>query len=1082
MLEGNPADVSAHHLLASVYLRLNRHEEAERQLLQTIDLAPDHAKARWMLAYMYVQRAEWKKGLREIESLLQRDPDDSDYLNLKAESLLNIGEYDGALACYERLVSKHPTAENWMYYGHALRARGRNEDCIAAYRNAIAQNPEFGEAYWSLANLKTFKFTQSDIEEMHERLQKANLAPRGRAALHFALGKAFEDSKQYAPSFEQYQRGNAAWRKQLPYNADAVTAFVRRSKAVFTPEFFAGRPGRDSPASDPIFVVSVPRSGSTLVEQILASHSAVEGTRELPILTSLAEHLTKQAGGSQYPESVRRLGATELNWAGEEYLRRASVHRKLQRPFFVDKMTGNFLHLGLLHLILPNAKIIDVRRHPLACGFANFRHFYLQGAAFAFDLAEIGRYYRDYVELMAHFDAVLPGRVHRIFYEELVANPEREIRKLLAHCGLPFEEACLRFYETERGVFTPSAAQVRQPIFTDALEQWRNYEKWLEPLKAALGDVLACYPAAPTFGERAPAAGMQQQTSQQGTVLTASGAPALRQSGQVGTARRPFAEARQRLFPPLEDPTLEQAAGALAGNRADFAQQLLSKFLERHPNDPRALNLMADVARRADNLSEAERLLSACVAQAPGSCGYRFNYAVILRRLEKFENASTQMEELLRVDPANPLFREQKAKILHDLGRHAEALTCRESLKTEYPEAPEIWLGYGDSLLLAGYPDRAVSAYRKTLEIAPRLRTVYPRLANLRGYRFTAADTEWLERNLAGPSLSEGDRANLHFALGNAYGDQGLYEKSFTHYARGNGLRRTNVDADPDRFTAFRLTCQSLFTETFFHERAGWGCASRAPIFIVGMPRSGSTLIEQILSAHSRIEGLGEIPDLIAAADRLFDNVEAEDPALAFAQAIGNLTAAGTQSLAEAYLEGTAQRRKLARPFFTDKSLSNFTLIGVIHAILPNAKIIDIRRHPLDCGWSCFKTHFPDGQPFSHDLSDIGRHYADYVRLMAHFDRVLPGRVHRILYEELVANPETELRRLFDYLGLPFEEQCLRFHENRRPVRTLSVEQVRMPLYKSGMGQWRPYEAWLGPLKAALGPVLEAYPKAPQPG
>jgi hypothetical protein len=245
------------------------------------------------------------------------------------------------------------------------------------------------------------------------------------------------------------------------------------------------------------------------------------------------------------------------------------------------------------------------------------------------------------------------------------------------------------------------------------------------------------------------------------------------------------------------------------------------------------------------------------------------------------------------------------------------------------------------------------------------------------------------------------------------------------------------------------------------------------------MPRSGSTLTEQILSSHSAIEGLGELPDLDTIVNRLLSGVKSEKLLQAYAKTLKHLDAKDFRSLGEGYLELTHRRRKLGRPFFTDKALANFGQIGLIHLILPNAKIIDIRRHPLDCGWSCFTSHFPGGMPFSHKLSDIGRHYADYVALMAHFESVLPGRVHRVTYEDLVADPETEVRRLLDYLGLPFEEQCLNFHENKRAVITLSAEQVRMPLYKSGVGQWRPYEAWLGPLKAALGPVLDSYPSGP---
>jgi len=322
-------------------------------------------------------------------------------------------------------------------------------------------------------------------------------------------------------------------------------------------------------------------------------------------------------------------------------------------------------------------------------------------------------------------------------------------------------------------------------------------------------------------------------------------------------------------------------------------------------------------------------------------------------------------------------------------------------------------------------------------------------------------------------------RASLHFVLGNAYGDQKIYTKSFDNYATANALQRAGIDSDPQRLTAFRQMCETLFSEEFFRERERVGCPSDSPIFIVGMPRSGSTLLEQILSAHSAIEGLGEIPDFLEAIDELFHGAGNEHPLVAYRRAVSRLSAADWRSRGEMYLQLCRPRQKLARPFFTDKSGSNFTNVGLIHLMLPKAKIIDARRHPLDCGWSCFRSYFPGGQAFSHDLGDIGRHYADYARLMAHFDQVVPGRIHRVLYEDLVANPETEVRRLFEYLGLPFEDQCLRFHESQRTVKTLSGDQVRQPLYSSGVGQWLPYEPWLEPLKAALGPVLDCYPNVP---
>ncbi|HWY16539.1 MAG TPA: sulfotransferase [Rhizomicrobium sp.] len=542
----------------------------------------------------------------------------------------------------------------------------------------------------------------------------------------------------------------------------------------------------------------------------------------------------------------------------------------------------------------------------------------------------------------------------------------------------------------------------------------------------------------------------------------------------------PLDEEKQKLFPPLRNRILAQAAGALGENRAHLAEPLVSKFLKKHPNDPSALNLMADIARRAERFAEAEQLLSRCVEQS-ACAGYRFNYAVVLRRLDKFDEALAQLDELLIKEPRNPLYREQKAEVLNLMRRQDEAFVIHRELSEEFPNSPDVWLNYGDTWRSTGHFDQCIAAYHKALELAPTLSAGYPRLVELKFYRFTMADIEWMEKQLDVPGLSADDRANLYFALGNAYGDQEFYAKSFEFYAKANALRRLGVGFDPERLSAYRLNCQSVFTEAFFRDRIGWGCASSAPIFIVGIPRSGSTLLEQILCGHTAIEGLGELADLgNTIASGVPSGGKEGQASVDYVKRLRSLAADDFRSICGRYLDLTARRRRLGRPYFTDKALTNFWHAGLIHLILPNAKIIDVRRHPLDCGWSCFKTRFPTGQPFADKLSDIGQHYADYVRLMAHFDHVLPGRIHRVIYEDLVANPETEIRRLFDYLGLPFEEQCLRFHENPRTVRTLSVEQVRMPLYRSGMGQWRPYEPWLGPLRAALGPVLDAYPDVPK--
>jgi len=402
---------------------------------------------------------------------------------------------------YAQLLDEYPAnAKIWLSYGHVLKTEGRQEECIEAYRNSIERNPSFGEAYWSLANLKTFRFSKKDMTAMNLQVQKDTLTQEDRIQFEFALGKAAEDTADYELSFEHYDQGNSLHREGIRYDADGNTARIDRLKRKFTPEFLKDRTGSGHDTAAPIFIVGMPRSGSTLLEQILASHSLVEGTTELPDIISMALEMSAQGDANdnaQYSNVLATKSHDELRELGAQYLERTRVHRKTDSPFFIDKMPNNFLHIGMIHLILPNAKIIDARRHPMGCCLSNFKQYYARGQNFSYSLSDIGRFYHDYVELMAHFDTVLPGRIHRVIYEQTVEDTEAQVRKLLAYCQLDFEPACLRFFETQRGVRTASSEQVRQPIYRQGMEQWSNYEPWLNPLKDSLGLVLDSYPEMP---------------------------------------------------------------------------------------------------------------------------------------------------------------------------------------------------------------------------------------------------------------------------------------------------------------------------------------------------------------------------------------------------------------------------------------------------------------------------------------------------------------------------------------------------------------------------------------------------------
>ncbi len=500
-LQEDPTDVLAMHLLAAVGLRLGELVDAGNLLARCLELAPNYAAARHDYALVLDRQMRRGDALREVEKALAIDPDNPGYRNLRAALLDRLGEYDRAIEVYAGLLDERPEQpEVWTSYGHTLRAAGRQGDSVAAYQKAIEYNPASGEAWWSLADFKTFTFSAGDIDRMGQQLDRSDLSDGDRIHFEFTLGKALEDAGEYADSFEHYAEGNRLRRTMDPYDAASMTAGVQSSKALFTPAFFADRGDCGSAARDPIFIVGLPRSGSTLLEQILASHTAVEGTMELPDMLAIVRELGERGAGDgnwQYPETLASIEPDEFRALGERYLDSTRVYRKTGQPMFIDKMPNNFANVGLIHLMLPNARIIDARRHPLASCFSIFKQLFARGQPFAYNLDDLGRFYRDYVELMAHFDDVLPGRIHRVFYEDLVDDTETEVRGLLDYCGLPFEEGCLRFFETDRAIRTSSSAQVRKPIYRGGIDHWRHFEPWLGPVKAALGPVLDAYPAVP---------------------------------------------------------------------------------------------------------------------------------------------------------------------------------------------------------------------------------------------------------------------------------------------------------------------------------------------------------------------------------------------------------------------------------------------------------------------------------------------------------------------------------------------------------------------------------------------------------
>ncbi len=482
--------VEAMRLLAKIGMQMDVADDAELLLENVVKLAPDYHEARYDYAMVLLQRHKHVRAREEMDKLLRADPENRRYRTTHATISTGFGDYDRALPVYREILAETPQDPDLhLSIAHALKTLGRQAEAIESYRAAAAARPGFGDAYWSLANLKTYRFTDQEIDAMRRHEADSRTVAVDRYHLCFALGKALEDRGDYAESFRCYERGNALKKIECRYRPEPLERNARLQRQICTPEFFAARAGYGCPDPAPIFIVGLPRSGSTLIEQILASHSEVEGTMELADIPRMVQELQGRDttdAPPRYPANLESMGADEARRLGEKYLADTQVYRH-GKPRFIDKMPNNFRHLGLIHLILPNARIIDARREPLACCFSNFKQLFASGQQFTYSVEDITRYYRMYVELMAHWETAMPGRILRIQYEELVEDLPGHVRRILEFCGLEFEPACLEFHKTERRIHTASSEQVRRPINRDGVDQWRNFAPWLGPMREALG-------------------------------------------------------------------------------------------------------------------------------------------------------------------------------------------------------------------------------------------------------------------------------------------------------------------------------------------------------------------------------------------------------------------------------------------------------------------------------------------------------------------------------------------------------------------------------------------------------------------
>jgi tetratricopeptide (TPR) repeat protein len=1110
-LRSHETDVTAMRLLARLHGESGDLMTARALFERALVLAPEYEGVRRDLVLVLREMREDARVAAETAWLIGRAPANVAYRAMRADALRACGDLSSAISVLAQLVCDEPAQARFRcVYAEALRVAGRREESAREFRACLALEPGMGEAYWGLAELRGNFLGGDDIAAMREHLRDSSHADSGRMLLQNALGQALERAGDFSASFAAYEAGatlaqTIAFNTGQTYNPITESDQMRRRRAVFTASVFAGCAPGVRPACTPIFVVGLPRAGSTLVEQILASHSLVEGTLELPVLGNIARDLSVSrfpVAPDAYPECVADLSSSELAALGARYLKETAIYRKTKSTYFIDKRPWNGLHAGLIRLVLPHAKIVDVRREPMAACFAMYKHMQAKDVAYPHEFGDLARHYTEYVAMMAHYDRAMPGHIHFLSYERLVEDTETEIRRLLDYCGLPFEEGCLRFWETERNIATPSSEQVRRPIYGEALYQWRNFEPWLRPLRQALNAAQIEAAAAP-----------QPKGYEHALTLSAMSVfePAIEEL-QTITRRVPthpgaslkLSELLRLAGRDMEADKADAAAVRYAGNASkwqstrdtrtiaqlhaaerkllaelsvrDWAGQMdmLRERLAEIPTDALATRVLAGIEAQDGDYVTARALLERTLELSPLYHLARAELAALLMTGDYFVRALEQTTILVHEAPGNSEYRAIHSDALARVGDLPAAVAVREELLREDPRDPDLWHAYGHLQRHLGRRDDSARAFRRCLDIEPTKGQAYWGLASLRGSLLTDTDVSAMRGCLVKASLEPSSRMYMYYALGHALERRGDFSASFTAYQEGARLFRgsflTRGEAYSDSaYVELVGAMKRVYTARLLDRIVASPATSPAvtPIFIVGMPRAGSTLVEQILASHSKVEGTHELPLIggITSDLALSRRIIMPD---AYPDCVLDMAPARLAALGERYLKEARRYRKTERPYFIDKRPWNWLDAGLIHLILPHAKIIDVRREPMAACFAMFKQVLTDGADFSYDLRDLGHYYTEYVGLMNHYASVLPGRIHFVQYECLVENTEGEIRRLLDYCGLPFEQGCLRYWETDRAVITPSAEQVRRPIYRDAVEQWRNFEPWLGPLKEAL--------------
>ena len=1032
----DPKMAIAHYNLGTALEQQGDNDAAIGAYRRAVGIAPKLADAHERLGNLLLARGIRAQALDCFRRVAQLVPNSTLGRLNRAKVLQDEGKLAEAESCLRRTIAlDQASSEAHRFLGNILRELGRFDEAIACFDRATALNPDEVAVHHDLVQSK--RVTEADspvITRMLSLLNGSGVTDKDRVTLHFALGKGFDDLADYEQAIRHFDDGNRLARRGVRFDRAQFAVGINRLIASFTPDFFGAHRALGTECETPVLILGMMRSGTTLVEQILSSHPEVAGGNELSFWGERAEAYARSGGDGQT--------AAYLGKLAEDYL---ALLREIgpEAARVTDRMPGNYLWIGLIHLVFPKAFIIHCRRHPVDTCLSIYTTNFNWRNDFACDRGDLVFYYQQYARLMAHWRRVLPlDRFLEVDYEQLIANTEEVSRRMVAFIGLDWDDACLRPESNRRPVKTASMWQARQPVYRTSVERWRRYEPWLGEFRQLL-------------------------TEKDGA------------SAATSTDIRSASAARQ---------TAERLH---EGGKPAEAVSVLQRAIRLGPPDPAAYNDLGLLLLYSHRVEEAVDSFERAIALAPNLAIAHYNLAAALERQRRREEAIAAYRRSIALDPSLAAAHSRLGDLLHAAGDRAQALDCfaraaaaspnstlgrlnraKWLLVEEQPAEAEECLRYtiacdpqsseaqrllGNVLREAGRFAEATACLDRAITLDPERISAYHDLVHSK--RVTEADRPLLAQMAAlieKNGFTDHERTLLHFALGKAFDDLAAYEQAIRHFDAGNRLERAGLSFDREQLADRIDRLIASFTADFFAAGTALGSALSTPILILGMPRSGTTLVEQILSSHPRVGAAGE---LTFWNDR---DASLEDPRMS------HLEPNAARAFADDYI-ALLRRVSPTALRVTDKMPFNFLHIGLVHQVFPNASIVHCRRNPVDTCLSIYFTRFATGQAFAYDRGDLVFYYRHYGRLMAHWRRVLPpDRFLDVDYEDLVANREEVTRRLIGFLGLDWDEACLRPEDNQRLVKTASLWQARQPVYDTAVERWRRYGPWLGELRQLL--------------